>query len=151
MENITLQKIDETNFIDCFHLQLGAGQEQFVSHPIRSLAQAYVYYRQCTPFGIFADDKMVGYVMVIYDYDEKTYNIWHMMIDQSQQKKGYGRVALQKVLTYIASKPFGDSDHVLLTCNPKNEAAYRLYQQFGFTESGRQDEDEVELELYLRP
>lgn len=150
MENITLQKIDVTNFIDCFHLQLGAGQEKFVSDPIRSLAQAYVYYHQCAPFGIFADEKMVGYVMVIYDYDEKTYNIWHMMIDKSQQKKGYGRVALQKVLTYISKKPFGDSDHVLLTCNPENEAAYRLYKQLGFTESGRQDEDEIELELYLR-
>ena len=40
-----------------------------MSHPIRSLAQAYVYREQCQPFGIYAEGKMVGYVMVIYDYD----------------------------------------------------------------------------------
>ena len=49
MDRITLQKVDESNFIACFNLELNDGQEQFVSHPIRSLAQAYVYYQQCTP------------------------------------------------------------------------------------------------------
>ena len=41
MNNLTLKKIDQTNFIDAFHLELQDGQEKFVSHPIRSLAQAY--------------------------------------------------------------------------------------------------------------
>ena len=59
MNHITLKKIDESNFIDCFNLKLAAGQEQYVSNPIRSLAQAYVYYNQCVPFGIYAADKMV--------------------------------------------------------------------------------------------
>ena len=67
MSDIILKKIDENNFVDAFHLKLGEGQEKYVSNPIRSLAQAYVYYHQCTPFGIYADETMVGYVMVIYD------------------------------------------------------------------------------------
>lgn len=41
--NITLKPIDEGNFLDAFHLQLRDDQTQYVSHPIRSLAQAYVY------------------------------------------------------------------------------------------------------------
>ena len=69
MNEVTLKKIDESNFLDAFHLTLAPEQEKFVSHPIRSLAQAYVYYHQCTPFGIYHGDTMVGYVMVIYDYD----------------------------------------------------------------------------------
>ena len=81
-KELKLRKIDESNFIECFNLSLGEGQDRFVSHPIRSLAQAYVYYNQCTPFGIYSNDTIVGYVMVIYDYDEETYNIWHMMIDE---------------------------------------------------------------------
>jgi hypothetical protein len=44
--NINLKPIDESNFIDAFNLQLAEGQEQFVSHPLRSLAQAYVYRNQ---------------------------------------------------------------------------------------------------------
>lgn len=62
---ITLQAITEDNFLDAFNLKLASGQERFVSHPIRSLAQAYVYRNKCQPFGIYADETMVGYVMTM--------------------------------------------------------------------------------------
>ncbi len=147
---MTLKQIDENNFLDAFHLKLGKGQEAFVSNPIRSLAQAYVYYKQCTPFGIYCGEKMVGYVMVIYDYDIHEYNIWHMMIDESEQGKGYGKAALIKVLDYIRSRPFGDSNRVVLTCNRNNTIAMTLYQSIGFSLSGNSDEDEDELVLILK-
>ena len=150
MNHIALKKIDESNFIDCFNLKLAPGQEKYVSNPIRSLAQAYVYYSQCVPFGIYVKDKMVGYVMVKYDYDEERNNIWHMMIDRAFQGNGYGKGALQEVLKFIASKPFGSSHTVLITCNPKNEVAYRLYRQIGFAETGRSDDDELELGMTLK-
>ena len=60
MMRVCLKPIDESNFLDVFHLKLGEGQERFVSHPIRSLAQAYVYRTQCQPFGIFVGEKVVG-------------------------------------------------------------------------------------------
>ena len=85
---INLREITEENFIDAFNLKLAMGQERFVSHPIRSLAQAYVYRDQCQPFGIYEGDTMVGYVLVIYDFDIPEYDIWHMMIDESNQKRG---------------------------------------------------------------
>ena len=147
MQNITLKKIDETNFLSAFGLKLREGQERFVSHPVRSLAQAYVYYHQCTPFGIFCGEQMVGYVMVIYDYDVPEYDIWHMMIDGSQQGNGFGKAALELVLEYIKGKPFGDSGRVALTCNKDNPAALKLYKSFGFELTGGEDDDEVELAL----
>ena len=88
MSKIELRRIDESNFIDCFNLKLKKEQERFVSHPIRSLAQAYVYYKQCTPFGVVADGEMVGYGMVIYDYDEEEYDLWHVMIDAESRARG---------------------------------------------------------------
>lgn len=100
---VELRAITEDNFLDAFHLKLAPGQESFVSHPIRSLAQAYVYREQCQPFGIYAEGKMVGYVMVIYDYDVPEYDIWHMMIDESMQGLGYGSAALDLVIDYIYS------------------------------------------------
>ena len=40
---------------------------------------------------------MVGYVMVIYDYDIPEYDIWHMMIDASKQGgRVTGSTALNK-------------------------------------------------------
>ena len=147
--NICLKPVSEENFIDVFNLKLSKEQEAFVSHPIRSLAQAYVYRTQCQPFGIYADEKVVGYVMAIYDYDIPEYDIWHMMIDESQQGKGYGKAALKLLLDYIKDKPFGDSDRVALTCNKDNTVALELYKSMGFELTGNSDEDEVELALYL--
>ncbi len=144
-----LRKITEDNFIDAFNLKLTPEQEHFVSHPIRSLAQAYVYREQCQPFGIYEGDTMVGYVMVIYDYDIPEYDIWHMMIDESKQRQGYGSAALDQVLAYIRTKPFGDSNRVALTCNEENTRALNLYKRKGFTETGTVDEDEIELSLLI--
>ena len=146
---VELKKITEENFIDAFELKLAEGQERFVSHPIRSLAQAYVYRDQCQPFGIYADGKMVGYVMVIYDYDVPEYDIWHMMIDESKQDCGYGSDALDRVIDFIRTKPFGNSNRVALTCNKDNSKALKLYHNKGFAETGNEYDDEVELALQL--
>lgn len=144
---VELKAITEDNFIDAFNLELAQGQEKFVSHPIRSLAQAYVYRNQCQPFGIYAAGEMVGYVMVIYDYDVPEYDIWHMMIDKSEQGRGYGSEALDKVIEYICTKPFGDSDRIALTCNKDNIVAIKLYENKGFSATGNEFEDEIELAM----
>lgn len=148
-KELILKKVDESNFIDCFNLKLGDGQDKFVSHPIRSLAQAYVYYNQCTPFAIYMDNIVVGYVMVIYDYDEETYNIWHMVIDEKYQGKGYGTITIQLCLDYIRSKPFGSSNDVILTCNMDNSHAIHIYEKLGFKDTGERDDDEIIMKLVL--
>ena len=142
-----LKPITEENFIDAFDLKLAPGQEEFVSHPVRSLAQAYVYREQCQPFGIYADEKMVGYVMVIYDYDIPEYDIWHMMIDESAQGRGFGGEALDRVIGYIRTKPFGSSDRVALTCHKDNAAARKLYESRGFAANGVEYDEEIEMVL----
>lgn len=149
MSNIALKPITESNFLDAFRLELGEGQEVFVSHPIRSLAQAYVYFHQCTPFGIYAGEEMVGYVMVIYDYDTEEYNLWHLMIDKSQQGHGYGKAAVMACLDYIRTKPFGQGNTVLLTCHEQNTSALAIYRKLGFRETGNRDEEEIEMMLSL--
>ena len=146
---ISLRPIDESNFLDVFNLKLGEGQERYVSHPIRSLAQAYVYREQCQPFAVFDGERVVGCVMVIYDDDIPEYDIWHMMIDVSRQGKGYGKAVLGLVLDYIRQKPFGNSGRVALTCNKDNANALALYTQMGFEWTGTEDEDEVELVLTM--
>ena len=144
---VELRKITEDSFIDACNLKRAPGQEKYVSHPIRSLAQAYVYREQCQPFGIYAEEKMIGYVMVIYDYDVPEYDIWHMMIDESAQGQGYGNDALDRVIDYIRMKPFGDTDRVALTCNKNNPIARKLYESKGFSATGAEDEDEIELAM----
>ena len=93
---------------------------------------------------------MIGYAMVIYDYDIPEYDIWHMMIDEPMQGRGYGSAALDRVIDYIKTKPFGDSDRVALTCNKDNPVARKLYEKKGFSASGVEDEDEIELALEVK-
>ena len=68
-----------------------------------------------------------------------------MMIDESMQGRGYGSEALDRVIEYIKTKPFGDSGRIALTCNKNNFIARRLYESRGFRASGTEDEDEIEL------
>lgn len=149
MTEIELRKIDQSNGYDCFKLKLKEEQKKYVSDPIRSLAQAYIYKDQCTPFGIYYDGKMVGYILVIYDPDENSYNLWHLMIDADSQSHGYGRKAVLLALDYIRTQPFGTSDLVLLTCGRDNTAACHMYESIGFSKTGRTDDDEDEYSIIL--
>ena len=88
--------------------------------------------------------------MVIYDYDIPEYDIWHMMIDDSMQGHGYGSAALDRVIDYIRTKPFGTSDRIALTCNKNNPSARKLYEKKGFSATGVEDEDEIELAFMIR-
>ena len=67
----------------------------------------------------------------------------------TKKGRGYGRDALDRVLAYIRAKPFGPSDRVALTCSKDNPAARRMYESKGFSATGVEDEDEVELVLML--
>ena len=68
-----------------------------------------------------------------------------MMIDESEQGHGYGSEALSKVIEYIKTKPFGDSNRVALTCNKDNSVAIKLYEKIGFSATGNEYDDEIEL------
>lgn len=149
MDEILLKKIDRHNFLEAINLKLWKSQERFVDNPVRSLAEGYVYYNECTPFGIYLDNKMIGYVMVIYNYDLHEYKIGHMVIDRNYQHNGYGKMAMEKCLDYIKTKPFGKSDKIVLTCNIENNIAIHLCDKLGFVETGRIDGEGKELLLMI--
>ena len=70
-----------------------------------------------------------------------------MMIDESMQGRGYGNEALDRVIDYIRTKPFGDLNRIALTCNKQNPIARKLYESKGFRATGMEDEDEIELAM----
>ena len=72
-----------------------------------------------------------------------------MMIDESVQGNGFGGDALDRVIDYIKTKPFGTSNRVTLTCNKDNPSAMKLYESRGFQATGVMDEDEVEMTMTL--
>jgi len=77
------------------------------------------------------------------------YNLWRLMIDEKYQNRGYGRAAVKLALDFINTLPCGKAEYCWLSYKPENEVARRLYQSFGFEETGEKDCDELIAVLKL--
>ena len=134
---------------DNWRLELSVSEEQraFVSDRTRLLARAYAYRDQRSrAFLLCEDDRSVG-MGLYYDLPElQCYDLSQMFIDERYQGRGFGKAAVRAILEEL--KADGRYDKVVLCYIEGNEAAKRLYGQFGFTETGR-DEEEIIMELRL--
>ena len=171
MSNIRLVKVDYSNYDDVIDLKLNDAQKNFVASNVYSLAEAYAAVASkgyALPFGIYLDDKPIGFIMFGYypdmayaryvfgedtdipDYIVRSYLIWRFMIDKEYQGKGYGKEAFRLALEYVRSFPCGEADYCWLSYEPENETARQLYRSFGFEEKEMMEgSDEVPAALKL--
>ncbi|MEK4563788.1 GNAT family N-acetyltransferase [Alkalihalobacillus sp. FSL R5-0424] len=156
---IELRKITVDNIDKVTALDVGEDQKAFIeTNNLRSIADAYVLNSDgipATPLAIYADEVVVGFLMYIYDtidhesfqnedyYKQKTYFIWHFMIGEDFQGKGYGKLALKKMLVEIETMPYGEAKHVGLFHHKSNIAAKGLYASIGFVNTGIVQEQSI--------
>lgn len=150
---IHLEKINAQNVWDLVALKVSESQEDFVAPNEISIIEAYTAIGTgCTafPFGIFDDKTPVGFLMVGYNeaaFDElceddvpeilrNNYTVWRLMIDEKYQQKGYGREAVRLALEFIRTFPCGKAEYCILSYEPENIIAKKLYASFGFEETG---------------
>lgn len=148
-KKIRLVKVDTKNFNALIDLEVDGSQKEYVADNIYSLAEAYATQaegRSVQPFGIYAGDSPVGFLMIGYDirdcwndvvpyFTANGYLIWRFMIAKEHQKNGYGKEAMKLALDYVRAFPFGPAEYCWLSYEPENEAAKKLYASFGFTEA----------------
>lgn len=157
---IEFRAITDENFSDCTKLSPGEGNHKFVATNTISLAQAYVAITNdtCTPmpFALYKDAKMVGFIQLAYlradqddAIDQPIYEVWRFMIDEHDQGKGYGKVALLKAIDYIRTFPYGQANKLYLSYVPGNDAASGLYKSIGFEATGEMDGEEIVMALKL--
>ncbi len=142
---IRLADIDPDNWR--LGLKVGEAQKTYVADSAGILARAYAYrnYRS-RAFVIYNDELPVG-MGLYYDLPElECYDFSQLFIDERYQGQGYGRAAVGMVLE--AMKQDGKYGKAVLCYIEGNDAARKLYEQFGFTETER-DEDEIVMELVL--
>lgn len=72
---VELREITKENYEECLNLNIAKSQKDFVSSTAHSLAQAWVYYDTAFPFAIYADNTMVGFIMLGYYETEGYYTI----------------------------------------------------------------------------
>ena len=142
---IRLEDIDERNWR--IPLRVSKAQEQYVANTTTILARAYAYRNaRSQALLIYEDDTPVG--MVLY-HDEDSLDAYifsEILIDERFQGKGYGTTATKLVLDRM--KEDGRYHKVVLCYIEGNDVAKKLYEQFGFVETDR-DEDEIIMELDL--
>lgn len=76
---VELSKITKDNYEECLKLSVSDNQKNFVSSTVHDLAQAWVYYDTAFPFAIYADDIMVGFIMLGYYEVKEQYTLWKLM------------------------------------------------------------------------
>ena len=153
---VHLEELNKYNVWDVIELTVKKEQESFIAGNEWSLVHAYVGNKTegaVYPFGIFDDDKAVGFLMIAYDYgevcndpdapeiSENNYFLWRLMIDQEEQGKGYGKKAVELALEFVKTFPHGRADYCWLCYDKNNEVARKLYLSMGFQEIGEQDDD----------
>ena len=138
---ITLQTIDENNFLKAAALQVSPEQSSFVAAAPMILARAYAYRDQrAVCWGIYNDDMIVG-LALIHDLEEEPacYHLCEFLIDQRFQGRGYGSQALRLILNHCRRE--GKFPRAEVCVRKENAAAIRLYERAGFRDSGYQDPD----------
>ena len=128
-------------------LTVSESQKNYVSDSYAMLARAYAYREQRSKaFVIYNDETPVG-MGLFYDLPElDCFDLSQLFVDERYQGRGYGKAATQPILD--AMKQDGKYNKVDLCYIEGNDAAKNLYEQFGFVEIDR-DENEIILELKL--
>ena len=81
---IELRTITKENLEEVLNLRVSKHQESFVSSPVYSLAQAYVYGDTAFPFAVYAEGTIVGFIMLGY-YEDRKQNIYMLLLDLKKQ------------------------------------------------------------------
>lgn len=105
------------------------------------------------PFAIYDKERMVGFIM--HAYEENTNDMYWIngfIIDETNQKKGYGRAALTKMINWIRNK-HSQCKEIRLTVHKENHVARHLYLKFGFRPTGNAfgDEEVMFLTVERKP
>lgn len=174
-KQIHLEKVDWDNYEKVLKLRVTKEQENFVASNDYSLIHAFLALSdgdKVYAFAIYKGKTVIGFIQIGYsddwtgeEYEEwlasdeyKSYEgkyyyfIWRFMIDKKYQNKGYGRETIKQVLDLIKTFPDGKAEYVLLSYEPNNEVAKKLYASFGFVEHFNEyikEDDEITALLKL--
>ena len=142
---IQLVPVTADNWKACCALTLTPGQQDFMEANVYSIAQAK-FEPSLVLRAIMMDDTVVGFVMYNTELEELDgYWIYRVMIDQTQQGNGIGRLAMQAVIDEMRALPA--AKRIIVGYRPDNQAAHRLYASLGFIDHGNRFGREMAVRL----
>jgi len=153
---LSLKIIGQDNWLQVIRLASSEDQknrifERTIASNCLSLAQASISKNWATK-AIYDDEQLIGFTMYGYSEELQGYELCRLMIDYNFQGKGYGKKALKAVVEEM-QKEFGCQE-ILICFQPDNEPAKKLYEKFGFADTGKTikgNVDELIYKLNLKP
>jgi len=156
MVAITIRAIRRGNWRKTLRLGVHPEQQRFVadSAPIAAivLAKAYVGAGGLCwrPYALAADGRMVGMLaLAIAPGDDARCWLYHFFIDRTEQGRGYGTLALRRVIAFVAQR-YPRCRTFCLTVHPENARARQLYERLGFAPTGEERDGEPVYALAIR-
>ena len=147
MEFVT---INENNFREFWRLSVSANQVGQVADNTKILARAFAY-REFKPvvYGLVENNRPIG-LMFYRNYhkkDEKVKCLDQLMIDKDFQNKGYGTLAVKKLIDILKNEKV---KQLYLCYIDGHDDVLKFYEKLGFQKTGNNDGDEIELVLNIK-
>jgi diamine N-acetyltransferase len=136
---IELVPVNRDNWREVIALTVKSGQESFLHTNVYTLAETYVkphgVHLLYEPLAILADGTLVGLTLLVWNPAEPAVQwLGRFMISGDRQGYGYGKAALDVILSRLRGN---GAQEINLTVDEKNDIARRLYENFGFCDTGR--------------
>lgn len=147
-KEVTLREITEDTVLEICKLTdtLAESQQKMVAPNALSIAQAH-FSSKAWFRAIYAGDTPVGFIMLYDNAEEGEYFLWRLMVAGSEQGKGYGRKAVEKLIEYVRTRP--RADKLLTSYVPVKGGPEMFYRKLGFVPTGEVKEGEIVVALRL--
>jgi diamine N-acetyltransferase len=142
---LALRPVNSDNWRDVAKLKVTEAQLEFVAEPCYYLALC-CYGKAWQPLAIYLGKQVIGFLMWAVDPADGSCWLGGILIDQSYQRQGYGRMAIQAAIAKLA-KEHGYQNFAL-SYSPDNPAK-NLYHSLGFIETDEWEGNEVVARMSL--
>ncbi|AQQ52635.1 GNAT family N-acetyltransferase [Planococcus lenghuensis] len=148
---VELRNVDKNNWLSVIRLSCAEDQqnrifEKTIASNCLSLVQASME-EGWTTQALYDEEIVVGFVMFGYSAELQGLEICRLMIDHRFQGRGYGREALHQTVEVLREQY--PEEPIFICFQEENTAAKKLYERYGFINSGSTIEGNVEELIYV--
>jgi diamine N-acetyltransferase len=144
---LTLREITEHNWRPVANLKVFPAQEGNLASNPMSMVEAH-YSEDAWMRAVYADETIVGFLMMAIWPPTEGYYLWRFMIDQRYQGLGFGRRVVGMAIQHVKEN-YPETKQLGVMSTPKEgsekvkaeDSPYKFYVKLGFRQTADPDED----------
>ncbi|WP_456278398.1 GNAT family N-acetyltransferase [Bacillus sp. AK128] len=132
--NLSLKSINRDNWEDAIALSVTEEQKSYMASNLYSIAEVQ-FLENFQAMGVYLDELLIGFTLFGIDPDDGNYWIYRLMIDKEYQGNGYGKKAVELVISKIKEMNTTNNSLIMIGYHPLNIGAKVTYEKAGFVET----------------